>query len=82
MCSLFVGLQQIGDHMLGVVGHVVKLGAVKLEASRRHVGHRLGVAVAHEWRQAGQPARTHTTMSRAAFQRRQENSTIDQKLRA
>jgi len=56
--SRFVGLQQVRDHILGVIGHVVELWTVELKVSCRHVRHGLRVTVAHERRQSGEPAIT------------------------
>jgi len=55
-CSRFVGLQELGDHVLGVIRYTVELRTVKLKASFRYVGHRLRIAVSHERRQSRQSA--------------------------
>ena len=54
--SRFVGLQEVSDHVLGVVGYAVELRTVELEASRRHIGHGFRVVVSHERRQTRQSA--------------------------
>jgi len=78
----FVRLQEVGDHVLGVVGDTVELGAVEVEVSRRHVAHGLGVTVSHERRQTRQSApTTHQPAKLYGYSSSQRNSNTATPLR-